>query len=99
MKKLPDRFDSISAGESLKLLNSAENGLTTNDAIERKKTYGRNVIEEKKESGVMKLLRKFWAPVPWMLEITAVFTYLIGKQLDTYIIIAWLRFTCKGRLV
>lgn len=40
----------------------------------------------------MKLLRKFWAPVPWMLEITAVFTYLIGKQLDTYIIVALLIF-------
>ncbi len=92
MRKLPDRFDSISSAESLKLLNSTENGLTTKDVLERQKTYGRNVIEEKKESGVIKLLRKFWAPVPWMLEITAVFTYLIGKQLDTYIIIALLIF-------
>ncbi|WMT45279.1 MAG: plasma-membrane proton-efflux P-type ATPase [Cuniculiplasma divulgatum] len=92
MRKLPDSFDSISAAESLKVLKSTEAGLTTNDAIERRKTYGRNIIEEKKESGVMKLLRKFWAPVPWMLEITAVFTYLIGKQLDTYIIVALLIF-------
>ena len=92
MRKLPDSFDSISAAESLKVLKSTEAGLTTNDAIERRKTYGRNIIEEKRESGVMKLLRKFWAPVPWMLEITAVFTYLIGKQLDTYIIIALLIF-------
>ncbi len=92
MGNLPDRFDSISTAESLKLLNSTEAGLTTDEAIERQKKYGRNLIEEKSESGFIKLLRKFWAPVPWMLEITAVFTFLIGKQLDTYIIIALLIF-------
>ena len=59
MRKLPDSFDSISSAESLKVLKSTEAGLTTNDAIERRKTYGRNIIEEKRESGVMKLLSKF----------------------------------------
>ncbi|MEM0155878.1 MAG: plasma-membrane proton-efflux P-type ATPase [Thermoplasmataceae archaeon] len=89
---MPDKFDEVSSAESLRILNSSENGLNTGEVTQRQEKYGRNVIEEKGESGVVKLLRKFWAPVPWMLEITAVFTYLIGKQLDTYIIVALLLF-------
>nr|WP_297026114.1 plasma-membrane proton-efflux P-type ATPase [Thermoplasma sp.] len=43
-------------------------------------------MQEKKENPVIKFLRKFWAPVPWMLEATIVITIVLDKLLDTYII-------------
>jgi len=31
-------------------------------------------------------LKRFWGLTPWMLEITIVFSYIINKMLDVYII-------------
>jgi len=47
---------------------------------------------KKKENKAIKFLKKFWAPVPWMLEATIVITALLGKYLDTYIILFLLVF-------
>jgi hypothetical protein len=35
--------------------------------------YGRNEVAEEQESVLKKIAKHFWAPVPWMLEATAVF--------------------------
>ena len=44
------------------------------------------------ENPFLKFLKKFSAPIPWMLEITAIITFVLGKYLDSYIIISLLVF-------
>ncbi len=36
--------------------------------------------------------KRFWGLVPWMLEITAILTFFLGKYPDTIIIVALLLF-------
>jgi H+-transporting ATPase len=87
-----NRYDKLSADETLKLLSTSQDGLSDEEAEQRLKKFGKNAVEQEKENPILKLLKKFWAPVPWMLEITAAITVLIGKLIDTYIIVSLLVF-------
>jgi H+-transporting ATPase len=54
-------------------------GLTSSEALQRLQQYGPNaVVEERSHPGLV-LLRKFWAPVPWMLEAAIVLQIALGK--------------------
>jgi len=79
-------YEKASIEDILKELSTSKNGLSEEEAKNRLQTYGYNEIKEKKESPVIKFLKKFWAPVPWMLEAAIVLTYILGKYLDMYII-------------
>lgn len=68
--------------ETIKRLNSNPNGISDEEATERMKKFGHNVITEKKVNPLVKFMFKFWALVPWMLELTVVLTYFFGKYLD-----------------
>ncbi|MQL55909.1 plasma-membrane proton-efflux P-type ATPase [Acidianus ambivalens] len=89
---MASNFEKMSIEETLTQLNTSLKGLTEKEAEERIKKYGYNEVKEKKESPIIKFLKKFWAPVPWMLEITIVITYILGKYLDMYIILFLLVF-------
>jgi len=61
-------------------------GLTSDEAKARLAQYGYNEVSEAKPSALLTLLRKFWAPVPWMLEVTIALTWLTARYLDAAII-------------
>ncbi|MDP7976763.1 MAG: cation-transporting P-type ATPase, partial [TACK group archaeon] len=86
----PDKAKKESVEDLMKELNTSLNGLTSDEVAKRLKQYGYNEIEEKKESPVIRFLKKFWGLVPWMLEVTIVLTYILHKFLDMYIILALL---------
>ncbi len=89
---MDSEFEKLSTKECYNKLNSSSSGLSSSDVEQRIRQYGKNEVVEKKENAVLKFLKKFWAPVPWMLEITAIITFFIGKDLDTYIILSLLIF-------
>ncbi len=74
------------------LLNQSSQGLTTAQAAERLKQYGPNAIPKTKRNPLLVLLRKFWAPVPWMLEITVLLELYLGKNTEAIVIGALLVF-------
>ncbi len=86
------QYVDLTAEETIKLLSTASDGLTEAEAKNRLEKYGMNTVQEERTNPILKFLKKFWAPVPWMLEITAVVTFLMGKDVDTYIIISLLLF-------
>jgi H+-transporting ATPase len=65
-------------------------GLTTPEAIERQQRYGTNQISEERVRPLRMFLRKFWGPIPWMLEATLLFQLLLGKYADALIIVVML---------
>ncbi len=89
---MANNFEKMTIEETLTQLNTTLKGLTEKEAEERIKKYGYNEVKEKKENPIIKFLKKFWAPVPWMLEVTIVITYILGKYLDMYIILFLLVF-------
>jgi H+-transporting ATPase len=67
-------------------LGFISDGLTTVEAAARLERFGPNELAEKKRSPVLKLLAHFWGPIPWMIEIAAVFSAIVGHWEDFAII-------------
>ncbi len=61
-------------------------GLSTEEARRRLATYGTNEIPETKANPLVVFLRKFWDPVPWMLEATIALELLLGHDAEAVII-------------
>jgi H+-transporting ATPase len=61
-------------------------GLTSDDAARRLKQYGPNAAAEERSHPVVAFLGKFWAPVPWMLELTVVLELALGRHGEAVVI-------------
>jgi H+-transporting ATPase len=61
-------------------------GLTTAAAKQRLAQYGPNGIADEKRHRLRDFLRKFWSPVPWMLEATIALQLTLGKRDEASVI-------------
>ena len=61
-------------------------GLRSGEVEERLRQYGYNEVPEKKINPVTKFLRKFWGITPWMLEITILLEWILGKYLEMFVV-------------
>ncbi len=61
-------------------------GLTSTKAEALLKKYGPNAIEEKKESWWSRLFKRFWGPIPWMIEVAATLS-AVAKRWEDFILI------------
>jgi H+-transporting ATPase len=62
------------------------NGLTTEEAQLRLQQYGPNTLREESVNRFLLFLQKFWAPVPWMLEIIILLEFILEKFVQAGII-------------
>lgn len=92
-------IESLSLKETFKRLKSSPKGLTSEGATTRLKEYGYNEVKEKKQSRLLKLLSKFYGPVPGLLWIVIFLSYLlylndglVEHLRDIYIILILLTF-------
>ncbi|MGG7567773.1 plasma-membrane proton-efflux P-type ATPase [Rhodovulum sp. DZ06] len=76
--------------DAMARLGAGPEGLTDAEAAERLSRYGPNALPEKQESALRKLLRHFWGPIPWMIEIAALLSALAGHWADCAIIVTLL---------
>ncbi|OKL46884.1 plasma-membrane proton-efflux P-type ATPase [Boudabousia liubingyangii] len=81
-----DKIDSTPIPQLLETLNATKEGLSASEAAERLKIAGPNALAEKKVSTWKQLLRYFWGPIPWMIEIAAIMS-AIAQDYNDFIII------------
>lgn len=67
--------------------SSVDRGLTASEAEERLRRYGFNEIREQEEPLWHRVFRRFWGPIPWMIEVAAILSAIVRKWED-FIIIA-----------
>jgi H+-transporting ATPase len=69
--------------------DSIENlrGLSQSDVQERLDKFGYNEIDEKEESWLHRLFRRFWGPIPWMIEVAAILSAVAQRWEDFSVII------------
>ncbi|MEN6551403.1 MAG: plasma-membrane proton-efflux P-type ATPase [Methanobacterium sp.] len=67
----------IKASELIEKLSSSPSGLSSKEAQKRYKEYGYNEIVEEQVNPVIKFLKFFWGPIPWMIEIALIISLLI----------------------
>lgn len=74
-------------------------GLTSEEAEIRLKQFGANALPEREPHPLTALLKKFWAPVPWMLEATIAMELGLQKYPEAGVIAALLVFNASLSLV
>jgi len=89
--KKTDSYAEQIADKTLAELNSdPDQGLTGVEATARLERYGYNEIIEKEESLWHRIFRRFWGPIPWMIEVAALLSAIVQKWEDFTIIMVLL---------
>ena len=73
-----------------RLKTSLDKGLSSREAKRRLEVVGPNEIPEERVSPIIRFLRYFWGPIPWLIEAAAIISLVIQHWVDFYIIIALL---------
>jgi hypothetical protein len=91
MQRKTDDYRDQSIELALKGLDAdRKRGLTSAEAAKRLARFGPNEIEEREEPLWHQLFRRFWGPIPWLIEIAAVLSALVQKWDDFIIILVML---------
>jgi len=72
--------------EGIKGMNGLD-GLDDEEVKQRTAEFGPNELVEKKESAVIKFLRYFWGPIPFMIEIAAILSAVLQHWADLAIVL------------
>ncbi len=78
--------------ELFRRFESGPDGLSGEEAAVRLERYGRNSVEDRHESALLKLLGFFWGPIAWMIEVAAVLSAVVGHWTDLIVIVVMLLF-------
>ncbi len=70
----------------------AQGGLSSDEARGRLAKIGPNAMPDTAERPWRRVLGKFWAPVPWMLEATIILEVILGRYVESVIIAVLLLF-------
>ena len=81
-----DGYREISIEETLRLLETSVDGLTEPEAKNRVGIFGYNEVVEKKSNPLLEFLRRYWGPMPWLLESAIVLSYVLGHNFEAMII-------------
>lgn len=76
----------VAPEEMMKSLNSSTAGLTEAEAGDRIRRFGPNEIEEAKKNPVLQFFKRYWGPMPWLLEFAMVLTILLEHYTEGILI-------------
>ena len=86
------RFADVPVADLFERFECGPEGLSNDEAAARLEHYGRNTVEERRESPLLKFLGFFWGPIAWMIEVAAVLSAVVGHWTDLVIIAVMLLF-------
>jgi len=76
----------MSSEETIKFLETTIDGLSTNEADNRVKKFGYNEIVEIKKNSFLEFFKRYWGPMPWLLEFAIVLTVILKHYTESGII-------------
>ena len=91
MTRPTNEYEKHSVEDTLASLEvNGATGLSSEEVNNRRKQYGYNEIHEHEETVWHRVMRRFWGPIPWMIEIAAILSAVVGKWEDFIIILVML---------
>jgi len=91
MSQDTDSYASQPVTDTLKSLDvEADQGLSGAEAARRITQYGNNEIQQQEEPLWHRVFRRFWGPIPWMIEVAALLSAVVQKWEDFSIILVML---------
>jgi len=91
MPKATDDYKQQPVHETLNILDvKYEKGLSQTEASHRLEKFGYNAIDVQEETILQRIFRRFWGPIPWMIELAALLSAIVQKWEDFIIILIML---------
>ena len=81
-----ESYQGMGAQEAFARLGSGPEGLAPREAARRLAAFGRNAVEKERPNRLLAFLKRYWGPMPWLLEIAMVLTFAIGHATEGIII-------------
>ncbi|MCL4537958.1 MAG: HAD-IC family P-type ATPase [Nitrospirae bacterium] len=79
-------YEKFSIDDTLKALGTSMDGLIESGVENRLKTFGYNEIVEKKKNPFLEFLLRYWGPMPWLLELAMVLSFILRHNPEGIII-------------
>jgi H+-transporting ATPase len=79
-------YKKISLEETYKFLETKAEGLSDSEVKNRLEKFGYNEIVEKKPNPLIKFLLRYWGPMPWLLELAMVLSFVLNHDVEGVII-------------
>jgi len=83
-------FKQSALEDTFKFLETTREGLAESSAKERLTLYGKNAVTESKSNPILDFLRRYWGPMPWLLELAMVLSFVLQHDIEGIIIFALL---------
>jgi H+-transporting ATPase len=83
-------YKGIPLEETLRVLQTSVDGLSESEAKNRLEIFGYNEIREKKKNPFLGFILLYWGPMPWLLELAMVLSFILRHYLEGIIIFALL---------
>ena len=88
MRSLSTReFERMEVEKAFKVLGSSPEGLSEEEARKRLAEYGFNEVPEKRENLALAYLRRYWGPLPWLMEAAIAVSYAAGRLFETEVML------------
>src|SRR5579883_1592620 len=68
------------------MLQASDAGLSSNEAANRLRTFGANEIVEKRTNPFLEFIGRYWGPMPWLLELAIILSFVLGHTFEGIII-------------
>ncbi|MCL5674776.1 MAG: plasma-membrane proton-efflux P-type ATPase [Candidatus Omnitrophica bacterium] len=88
--KNTSEYKKISLEDIFKSLETSSDGLTGEEAKHRLGVFGYNEIIEKKVNSFYEFILRYWGPMPWLLEVAIILSFIVEHSLEGIIIFALL---------
>ncbi|WP_330389207.1 plasma-membrane proton-efflux P-type ATPase [Parasporobacterium paucivorans] len=79
-------YKKMSSDEAMGILETTPAGLSSEEAEQRIKTFGYNEIKEPKRNPFLGFFKRYWGPMPWLLEFAIVLTVILKHYTESWII-------------
>lgn len=85
-KKATNDYRNLPTEEVFSALRCDGSGLSETEATERLRSFGPNEISEKKKNPAVQFLKRYWGPMPWLLEFAMVLTVFVRHYTEGILI-------------
>ena len=79
-------FKQLSLDATYSFFHSTASGLLDSTIDERLTFFGKNEIAEQKKNPIIEFLRRYWGPMPWLLELAMALSFSLKHEIEGIII-------------
>ena len=84
--KSTDEYKKNSFEDTMKFIETTKGGLSEKEADIRIRKYGYNELKETTKNQLIEFLKRYWGPMPWLLEFSVILTVILKHYTESGII-------------